>query len=884
MYKSISDYGLIGDMHAIALVSRDGSIDYCSMPHIDSPTVFAAILDEEKGGFFSIQPKLPFKSEQRYIKDTNILSCTFKTETGEAELIDFMPVTQTELFKKKEHAIHRCLRVKSGSIEFNLRFYPRPQYALGIPKIEKTGNLLEAKFRDEIFVLVLKLKKFDIKVITDSEVEISFKLNGNQDAHFDFIFGEKGSTEIEECKFNQTQEFWLSWLKSCIGDRCLYWGQQNDMVNRSLLALKLLTFQPTGAIAAAATTSLPEAVGAERNWDYRFTWIRDASFTLKAMFTLGHISEADSFVRWLHETYRKYGSKNLQIMYSLTGENKLTEKTLDHLKGYKNSRPVRIGNNAYNQRQWDIYGEVMDTAFRLSDYAGKVDETLWPFFRDICNLALQNWNKPDEGIWEVRNGPFHFVYSKVMCWVALDRGIKIARRYGFDAPISKWENERDRIKREILEKGYDKDLESFVQRYGSKDLDSSLLLLPLMNFLPISDHRIQNTIEACIKNLMRNGFLLRYSSSDGLEGEEGTFLLCNFWLIECLALSGRIEDGQELLQKTTQASNHLGLFSEEYDFKNRELLGNFPQAFSHIGYLNAISAIYNVQKKMSRKKAYLPLIDRMRRLIPIKVVLNKTNKEISGTSKDIAQELKISLNMLQGAFFDVYESRVNYDSMKHSESFKKYISLAEKLNAFNPYSLKTDKDKKAFWINIYNILIIHGVIDFNITRSVKEVINFFGRIGYNIGGLFFSPDDIEHGILRSNRPHPVSGQRQFVPSDKRSDLAVKEFDFRIHFALVCAASSCPPIEFYDAANIDKQLDVATKSFIKRRGVVFNKGTLYLSQIFAWYASDFGKNQKNILNKMLPFLNTEEQNHIERNRDELKIKHLPYDWNLNKTLK
>jgi hypothetical protein len=603
------------------------------------------------------------------------------------------------------------------------------------------------------------------------------------------------------------------------------------------------------------------------------------------MFALGHIEEAGSFIRWLHNTYKKYGSRNLQIIYSLTGESNLKERILDHLKGYKNSRPVRLGNGAFKQRQWDIYGEVMDAALRLSDYAGKIDETLWPFFRDMCNLAAQNWKYPDEGIWEVRNGPFHFVYSKVMCWVALDRGIKIAKRYGFDAPIGKWEEQRGRIKEDILEKGYDPELGSFLQRYGSRDLDSSLLLLGLMNFLPLEDRRIQGTIEACKKHLMKEGFLLRYKTADGFEGEEGAFLLCNFWLIECLALSGNIEQARQLLAETSKAANHLGLFSEEYDFNNNQMLGNFPQAFSHIGYINAVSAILNIQHKMFQHKMSVSLITRMQKLIPLKIILNKTDKKIGDASRDIATQLKITLNTLQGAFFDVLEGRVNYQALKESGSFKTYLALAKELNSFDPFILRTDDEKKSFWINIYNILIIHGIVYFDINKSIKEVFNFFGRIGYAIGRFYFTPDDIEHGILRGNRAHPVIKKRQFSWFDKRKDLCVHNFDFRIHFALVCAASSCPPIEFYDAAQISHQLDVAGKSFVNRKGLILDaqKNIVYLSRIFKWYASDFGKDIAEILECAVSFADEETKKYVFGNRDRIRIKYLPYDWDLNRVL-
>ncbi len=409
-----------------------------------------------------------------------------------------------------------------------------------------------------------------------------------------------------------------------------------------------------------------------------------------------------------------------------------------------------------------------------------------------------------------------------MCWVALDRGLKIARRYGFDAPQKKWEKEKNAIKEEVLKKGFNKKLNSFVQRYGSEDLDSSLLLIALMNFLPIKDDRIQGTIAACEKGLLKNGFLLRYQAEDGLAGEEGGFLLCNFWFVECLALSGDMKKAKEVLESTLKAANHLGLFSEEFDRTNNEMLGNFPQAFSHIGFINAVTAILNVEFNAQKTKTQTSWLDHIAKLLPGKIVLNKTQGEVALINKDIAGKLKSILNDLQGAFFDVNAGRVNYNKMKAAKSYSDYKNEVRKLKAFDLRCLKNDDQKKAFWINIYNIMIIHGVIELGINSSVREVLNFFGRIGYEIGGFFFSPDDIEHGILRANYPHLGTKRRAFSLWDKRREFKVNNFDPRIHFALVCAASSCPPVEFYGAEKIDRQLDVAGRSFLNRRGIVLDK--------------------------------------------------------------
>jgi GH15 family glucan-1,4-alpha-glucosidase len=883
MYRNISDYGLIGNMRSAALVSRDGSIDYCSLPWLDSPTIFAALLDDELGGFFAIKPVGEFSSSREYIPETNILSCTFRTGTGIVRLIDFMPV-ENALKPERPPGIHRCISAIEGCMTLELTFAPRPDYGRMMPVIMKENQGFTANSGDFSLYLHFSGPEYRETGVGSETLRLCFELSAGESAHVDLLTDQP--QETLSCPFESTRAFWEEWMRFCIGERCIWMGEFTPLVHRSLLALKLLTIRSTGAIAAAPTTSLPESVGGNRNWDYRFTWIRDASFTLKAFFSLGHISEADSFIHWLHTTYHRHGSKGLQVMYSIHGDHAFEELLLTHLKGYHESIPVRIGNNAFRQNQWDIYGEVMDAALRLSDYAGRIDEKLWPFFMDICEMTCENWRKPDDGIWEVRNGPHHFVYSKVMCWVALDRGITVARRFGFSAPLERWSKERDAIRAEVLELGFSPARNSFVQRFGSEQLDASLLLIPLVNFLPVSDSRVQGTIDACLADLVREGFVRRYLAEDGLEGEEGGFVLCNFWLIECLALSGRIEEAEKLLVKTMTAANDLGLFAEEYDHKRGEMLGNFPQAFSHIGYINAVSALLAGKAPAETKDTELSLMQWLQKLVPLQITLNTDTEEPGRPAAGIDAELKKSLGRLQGAFFDTRQGRVDYGAMKISESFGQYRSLAAALRRFDPATLSTDGQKKAFWINIYNILIIHGVIALDIRRSVLEIINFFGRIGYEIGGAFFSPDDIEHGILRKNRPHPAFPLRPFGSSDPRLRLSVQEFDPRIHFALVCASSSCPPVEFYDPDMIDQQLDIAARSFINRRGMELDieRQEIRLSRIFQWYAGDFGKTQEELLGFIMRFAGDEARGAIrgygEKNP---RIRYLPYNWDLNRSL-
>ena len=600
MYKNISDYGVIGNLHTAALISNDGSIDYCSLPHMDSATVFARLLDDEKGGYFSLAPVGRFNSSHEYIEKTNLLSTSFETHNGKASLIDMMPISIEDPTEIKTPLIHRCLRVTAGHLKFILRLEVRPEYGAESGNIVKQNNRFQIRVRDFIFTLVLKVESYTVKTCNEGKLEIIFILKKNQEGHFDFILGSPDENDVAFCPFEKTRQFWLNWIHHSKAAKSPLKSNYDNMVIRSLLVLKLLFFAPTGSMAAAVTTSLPEVIGHKRNWDYRFSWLRDASFALKVLFIYGHHAEAFSYEQWLYKTFKSSSSKNLQIMYSLEGQSKLTEEELRHLKGYKSSKPVRTGNLAYTQNQWDIYGEVMDIALRLSDYAERIEESLWPFYKSVCTLAIKNWQKPDRGIWEMRGADAHYVYSKVMCWAAIDRGVKIAERHKLQAPLTQWKKKRDQIKKDILENGFNKQMNSFVQSYGSTELDASLLLLGLMDFLPIEDKRIQGTICACREQLSDEGFMRRYKTPDNLKGIEGAFVICNFWLVECLALSGNLQEAEKILNKSIEAANSLGLFSEEYDPKKKQMLGNFPQAISHIGFVNAVTTLNKVRQKKSQ--------------------------------------------------------------------------------------------------------------------------------------------------------------------------------------------------------------------------------------------------------------------------------------------
>lgn len=883
MYKAISDYGIIGNNRFIALVSNEGSIDYCSMSRFDNPTVFAALLDDSIGGFFQVSPLAETIYHQEYVKNTNILELKMESSGAQSILSDFIPVDETEIHHKDSSTICRVLEQKTLSMNYELVCKPAPQYAQDKINIYREGNKFKfVATKESYYLSIVGLDDYKVSNL-DEKLIINFTLNCSDKVYF--LFTDMDSEcNCDICElYAKTKEYWHVWISSCAAGSCPYLGEYDSLLKRSLLVLKLLTYDPSGAIVAAATTSLPEAIGASRNWDYRYTWIRDASFTLKALFDFGHIKEADGFIQWLSSLCTCHTGDDLKIMYSIEGRPVLTEIELDHLKGYMGSKPVRVGNEAWEQNQWDIYGEMLDTFLRISDFLGQIDETVWPFLVSVCEMAIKNWNKPDAGIWEHRNGPFHFTYSKVMCWVAIDRALKIAKRYGFEAPIDEWSKLAHTIKADVIDKAFNKKLNTFVQYYGSDQLDASLLLLPLVGFLEFDDPRVKSTIKACEDELMKNGFMLRYINEDGLDGEEGSFLLCNFWYVQCLAKLGEVDKAKKVLSTTLKAANRLGLLAEEFDSRTKTILGNFPQAFSHVGFLNSVKAIMEVENLSVDNDDYKNILTNLLKILPFKSVLNKRYETGFKTTTDIAKELRLSINLMHGTFFDSYESKVDYTKLRSSRAYKDYLQKVSLLDFFDLAQLKTDDEKKAFWINIYNVLIVHGVVELKIKKSVREVFDYFSRIAYQINGIRFSADEIEHGILRANRKHPGKGKAMFAARDKRKIYSLEDFDPRIHFALVCAASSCPPISFYSADKIDRQLDQAAKSFMNRGGIELDKkeNILYLSQIFKWYKKDFAQTDANLIEFIVQYCDRGLASYLVGNK--LSIKYMQYNWDLNSKL-
>ncbi|GAA2270187.1 glycoside hydrolase family 15 protein [Nonomuraea roseoviolacea subsp. roseoviolacea] len=581
----IEDYALIGDMQSAALVGRDGSIDWLCLPRFDSPACFAALLGGDRNGHWWIGPpgRQP-ATRRRYRPDTLILESEWDTPTGTVRVIDFMPPRDVN------PDVVRIVEGVSGTVEVATQLRVRFDYGRIVPWVRRTDGHLQAVGGPDAAWLhsPVPLKGGDYAH------RATFHVKAGQRLPFVFTWHpshEPMPTQIHaEHQLDETEALWKEWVATCT-----HAGPWRDAVVRSLITLKALTYAPTGGIVAAPTTSLPEDLGGVRNWDYRYCWLRDATMALEALLNNGYLGEAAEWRSWLLRAIAGR-SQDLQIMYGVAGERRLPEMQLDWLDGYEGSRPVRIGNDAVNQLQLDVYGEVMNALYLAGASGLTADERAWSIQRQLLDYVEEHWDEPDEGLWEVRGPRRHFTHSKVMCWVALDRAVKYVERYGRVGPVDKWRRTRDRIHAEVCEHAFDARRNTFTQSYGSTELDASLLLMPMVGFLPADDPRMVGTVAAIEKELMSDGFVLRYpvaedNDVDGLPGGEGAFLACSFWLVEVMAMQGRREEAKELFERLLSLRNDLGLLSEEYDPRYSRLVGNFPQAFSHVPLIHAARAL-----------------------------------------------------------------------------------------------------------------------------------------------------------------------------------------------------------------------------------------------------------------------------------------------------
>ncbi|TXS46431.1 glycoside hydrolase family 15 protein [Streptomyces sp. uw30] len=595
-YVPIADHGLIGDLRSVALVGMDGTIDWYCCPSFDAPSVFAAILDAERGGCFELAATVPARTKQFYFPDTNVLITRFFTEDGVGEIQDFMPMDGNPAEVERHRLIRRVVCVR-GSIPFRARVAPRFEYGTRQHTVRMQGEV--AVF--EADPLSLALTSTVPLEIDGPDVYADFKISEGDSAVF-ALDQVGGAVNLRRCarseaerQLHSTVEYWRKWLSAS-----KYRGRWREMVHRSALTLKLLTYAPTGAIVAAPTTSLPEQLGGERNWDYRYMWVRDAAFCVYAMLRLGFTTEAEAFMKFLTDhVSRGDGSPTgpLQIMYGIDGRTDLPERELDHLEGHLGSAPVRIGNAASDQLQLDIYGALIDSIYLYDKWAQPISSDQWD---DVCALVewvCEHWDQPDEGIWETRGGRKKFLYSRLMCWVAIERAIRTANRRGLPADLPRWQETRDTIYRRIMKRGWSETRQAFVQHEDSDVLDASVLMMPLTKFIAPTDPKWLSTLDALTQDLVSDSLVYRYdpaASPDGLRGDEGTFSICSFWYVEAMVRAGRVDEAQLAFEKMLTYANHLGLYAEEIS-QTGEQQGNFPQAFTHLAL---ISAAFNLDRAL----------------------------------------------------------------------------------------------------------------------------------------------------------------------------------------------------------------------------------------------------------------------------------------------
>ena len=590
-YKPISDYGVIGDMHTAALVGLDGSIDWYCAPRFDSPSVFAALLDVRKGGKFQLSPTDKFKTKQSYEGDTNVLSTIFETNQGKIELTDFLPCFMEKGEAKGFQELHRIVDCVEGEAGLRIIFQPRLDYARGNTTLLETAEGCAATNRGYQVNLVssVKLRVTDKNILTND-----FSLSNGQRAVFVLKWGKNPTvpaTRYETSKkLSKTLSYWKRWV-----GHVKYQGPFRANVVRSCLVLKLLQYAPTGAMVAAVTTSLPESIGTLRNWDYRYSWIRDNALSVLALSEAGASREALDYARWLINL-RRHSKEKLQIMMGIGGEREIPETTLDHLEGYRRSSPVRVGNAASKQLQLDVYGILADYVYFLHTLGWTTGQVYENLVRYSADRAMKEWQSPDSGIWEIRE-PKTFVESTMWCYVALDRASKMARELGYDEDWQRWEPVRKKIKSHILSEGWSEKKKAFAMVFGGEDLDAANLLMPLVGFLPAKDPKMSATIQRIREELSEDDLIYRYRVDDGQLGKEGTFTVCSFWMVDCLTRLGKLREAEGLLNQLTKRSNHLGLYSEEIDPKTGEALGNFPQAYTHMGLITASVHLEEARRK-----------------------------------------------------------------------------------------------------------------------------------------------------------------------------------------------------------------------------------------------------------------------------------------------
>jgi GH15 family glucan-1,4-alpha-glucosidase len=592
----LEDYGLIGDLESAALVGRNGAIDWLCLPRFDSGSCFSALLGDERHGRWLLSPANGARStSRRYRPGTLVLETEFESADGVVRVVDFMP--------RRGEGPPRVMRIVEGvrgRVPMRMELLVRPEYGTIVPWVERATDGAVATAGPDTFQLSTPVPL----EVADGTVAAEFEAREGARERFALLwhhsYAEAPPVEDADSALARTEAWWQEW-----SGRCRYDGPYREQVLTSLIALKAMTSETTGAVIAAPTTSLPEEIGGVRNWDYRYCWLRDSVLALEALLDAGYTDEALAFRDFLVRAGTG-DPRAIQIMYGIRGERRLTEFELPELPGYEGSRPVRVGNAASEQFQLDVYGEVVAVMFINAERLGRIERRLWPRWRGFIEHVETIWREPDDGIWEARGPQRHYTYSKVMAWVVFDRAIRLAEQFDLEAPLERWRQVRDEIHAEVCDRGYDPDRRTFTQYYGSKELDASVLNIPLVGFLPGDDERVTGTIDAVWKELGRDGFVSRYSTADtddGLTGDEGQFLACSFWLVNALARNGRVAEARQLFERLIGLSNDLGLLAEEYDVAHRRQVGNFPQAFSHLTLVLAARAIATAEASMPQVAA-----------------------------------------------------------------------------------------------------------------------------------------------------------------------------------------------------------------------------------------------------------------------------------------
>ncbi|MBO3116119.1 glycoside hydrolase family 15 protein [Winogradskyella sp. DF17] len=587
------NYGIIGNCQSAALVSKNGAIDWCCLPKFDSPSVFARLLDDEKGGYFGFEVDESYNITQHYLEDTAILVTRFSNGLDCFEVHDFMPryyKAQNKYHKPPE--VLRSVKLVSGKPSFKINYDPKLEYAKGVTTTYIKHEFIVSINDEETYDTLFLYTDFNYEaVVKGTEIEL------DRDYFLWFSYNEKlvkPNVKEVQLEYERTKVYWLNWM-----ERTSEFKLYNDVISRSAITLKLLSYDRTGAVLAAATTSLPETIGEVRNWDYRFCWIRDASMVIKVMNQLGHKNISKRYLNFIIDLIPDKDEK-LQIMYGIDREKRLTEHTLEHLSGYENSKPVRIGNAAYKQKQNDIYGILMDVIYQLLlNFRSDVDhrEELWTITKGIVWVVNKHWTEPDKGIWEFRNEDKHFTFSKVLCWTAVDKALKVAGLLNKTSKIARWQLLEETIRKDIMENAWNEDVQAFTQAYGSEDLDASVLLMESYGFIDAKHPKYISTVKAIERELCYEGLLYRYKNKDDFGSPSSSFTICTFWFINSLYKIGEKERAKKMFEKLLGYSNHLGLFSEDIDFKSKRLLGNFPQAYSHLALIEtAINMSSGVRK------------------------------------------------------------------------------------------------------------------------------------------------------------------------------------------------------------------------------------------------------------------------------------------------